>query len=76
MHGKGAVDGVGGAAKRTVWRAIKTRTLTVNGAKDFCNALNGSPNLEAFHIDDFCKQPWVLDFCKNVIDDSPEVNCK
>lgn len=34
-HGKGAVDGVGGAVKRGVWRSVKSRKTVVNSASDF-----------------------------------------
>jgi hypothetical protein len=35
MHGKGAVDGVGGTAKRLAWSAVKSRTATVSNARQF-----------------------------------------
>lgn len=34
-HGKGAVDGIGGAIKVTVWRAVKSHQVILNSAKDF-----------------------------------------
>ena len=34
-HGKGAVDGVGGAIKRAVWRAILQDRAVVNSAEEF-----------------------------------------
>lgn len=34
-HGKGAVDGIGGSVKRSVWIAVKSRTAIVNSAKEF-----------------------------------------
>ena len=34
-HGKGAVDGVGGAVKRAVWRAILQDRAVVNSAEEF-----------------------------------------
>lgn len=37
-HGKGAVDGVGGSVKRTVWNAVKGRQAYVHSAKDFYHA--------------------------------------
>ena len=33
-HGKGAVDGVGGAVKRAVWRAILQDRAVVNSAEE------------------------------------------
>jgi hypothetical protein len=39
-HGKGPVDGIGGTAKRLVWRAIQTRkAFSVLNAKDFITVL-------------------------------------
>jgi hypothetical protein len=73
MHGKGAVDGVGGAAKRAVWRAIKARSSTVKNAQSFCEVLGDQPSLQAFHVDAFCREPWVNALCKDVVDNSPEV---
>lgn len=38
-HGKGAVDGVGGTVKRTVWSAVSTRKVqSVTSAKSFADA--------------------------------------
>lgn len=34
-HGKGAVDGVGGAVKRTVWQAVKSRRAVINTPYEF-----------------------------------------
>lgn len=34
-HGKGAVDGIGGAAKRAVWTYVKARKAKVSSAADF-----------------------------------------
>lgn len=34
-HGKGAVDGVGGIVKRTVWNAVRTRKFVVTDAREF-----------------------------------------
>ena len=34
-HGKGAVDGIGGIAKRSVWRAVCNRKCIVTDAKSF-----------------------------------------
>ena len=37
-HGKGAVDGIGGTVKRTVWNAVSTRKVqSVPSAKSFAN---------------------------------------
>jgi hypothetical protein len=39
-HGKGAVDGIGGTAKRTVWRRVKARLIpNVECADQFVAAL-------------------------------------
>jgi len=37
-HGKGAVDGVGGAVKHAVWRAILQDCAVVNSAEEFARA--------------------------------------
>ena len=37
-HGKGPVDGIGGAVKRYVWSAVKTRKHVVNNAPSFVEA--------------------------------------
>lgn len=34
-HGKGAMDGVGGVVKRTVWTAVKARKVLISDARDF-----------------------------------------
>lgn len=34
-HGKGAVDGIGGSIKRSVWIAVKSRKAIVNSAPEF-----------------------------------------
>lgn len=34
-HGKGAVDGVGGALKNTLWHKVKSKNLNVNSAKEY-----------------------------------------
>lgn len=34
-HGKGAVDGVGGALKNTLWHKVKSENLNVNSAKEY-----------------------------------------
>ncbi|KAJ8720597.1 hypothetical protein PYW08_006062 [Mythimna loreyi] len=34
-HGKGAVDGIGGSVKRSVWIAVKSRKAIVNSALEF-----------------------------------------
>ena len=36
-HGKGAVDGVGGVAKRAVWNQVKLRKVIIDSAEDFLN---------------------------------------
>jgi hypothetical protein len=71
-HGKGAVDGVGGCAKRTVWTAIKSRTVTVNCAEDFCKAL-ADKQLEAIPIENFSQLTWVKEACTRVIAEAKEV---
>jgi hypothetical protein len=39
-HGKGAVDGVGDAVKRVVWRAILQNRAAVNSAQEFAMVAN------------------------------------
>lgn len=34
-HGKGAVDGLGGSVKRSVWTAVKARKAIINNAEEF-----------------------------------------
>ncbi|KAJ2950915.1 hypothetical protein O0L34_g5284 [Tuta absoluta] len=34
-HGKGAVDGIGGSVKRSVWVSVKSRRAIVNNAQEF-----------------------------------------
>lgn len=36
-HGKGAVDGIGGSVKRSVWITVKSRKAIVNSALEFYN---------------------------------------
>lgn len=36
-HGKGTVDGIGGAIKGAAWRAVKSKQVIINSAKDFYN---------------------------------------
>lgn len=40
FHGKGPTDGTGGALKRQVWTAVKTRQNIVCNASDFSEAVN------------------------------------
>lgn len=39
-HGKGAIDGVGGTAKRMAWNLVKSRQVHISNASEFVNALN------------------------------------
>lgn len=41
-HGKGPVDGIGGAVKRYVWRMVKTRKCMVYNASQFAKAAENS----------------------------------
>lgn len=42
-HGKGAVDGIGGSVKRTVWREVKSRRQNqVKSAKQFIEVLHAT----------------------------------
>lgn len=41
-HGKGAVDGLGAVAKRSLWNAIKTRQVQINDARDCYKYLSDS----------------------------------
>jgi hypothetical protein len=52
-HGKGAVDGVGGSAKRTVWQKVQARKAVVSNAAAFARVLRASGSeIEARHIED------------------------
>ncbi|XP_063230878.1 uncharacterized protein LOC134535630 [Bacillus rossius redtenbacheri] len=41
-HGKGPVDGIGGAIKRQIWLKVKSRKSIVHNATDFVNAVDPS----------------------------------
>ena len=41
-HGKGPVDGIGGCLKRMAMEKVKTRQCSINNAKEFCQAVEGS----------------------------------
>eukprot|EP00112_Aurelia_sp_Birch-Aquarium-sp1_P023526 Seg7039.2 transcript_id=Seg7039.2/GoldUCD/mRNA.D3Y31 product="hypothetical protein" protein_id=Seg7039.2/GoldUCD/D3Y31 len=41
-HGKGPVDGIGGCLKRIAMEKVKTRQCSINNAKEFCQAVEGS----------------------------------
>ena len=45
-HGKAPIDGIGGAVKRQVWSAVKTRKHIVRDAKSFVVAANDSTNVK------------------------------
>jgi len=64
-HGKGAVDGVGGAVKRAVWRAILQNRAVVNSAQEFSVVAN-----------DECKKVEVIFVPKEEIDQIEEKLCK
>ena len=50
-HGKGAIDGVGGSLKRTVYTHIKARQGIVRTAKEFTDVIVSSgSNVEIIHI--------------------------
>ena len=45
-HGKGPVDGIGGAVKRYVWTAVKQRKeIVVNRACSFIDEAGGMPHV-------------------------------
>lgn len=50
-HGKGAVDGVGGRVKHSVWLAVKSRKRLINTAEDFYNcAREVTPGIKVLFI--------------------------
>jgi hypothetical protein len=73
MHGKGAVDGIGGCAKRMVWNAVKARNCVVRNANDFCEVLRGS-EISAILIDNFFTNEWVKQICIETIEEAREVS--
>jgi hypothetical protein len=44
-HGKGAVDGIGGAVKRYVWQKVKSRRAQVSDSKTFVDAAKDMANV-------------------------------
>lgn len=46
-HGKGPVDGIGGAVKHKVWSAVRSRKYIVNNATNFVEALNPTSKVAA-----------------------------
>lgn len=40
-HGKGAVDGVGGALKNLIWKKIRSENLNINSAKEYFDVAKG-----------------------------------
>lgn len=50
-HGKGAVDGIGGALKRQVWDSVKTRLCAVSNAAEFTAAVKGDSRVTVIHVD-------------------------
>lgn len=53
-HGKGAVDGIGGLAKRAVWNIVKQRKSSVQCAEEFKAAASSSlPNVKTLLL---CKE--------------------
>ncbi|CAB3988658.1 Hypothetical predicted protein [Paramuricea clavata] len=49
-HGKGPVDGIGGAVKRQVWITVKTRKHIVCDAKSFVVAAEDSSNVKVVEM--------------------------
>ena len=49
-HGKGPVDGIGGAVKRQVWNAVKTRKHIVTDAKSFVAAAMNYTNVKVVEM--------------------------
>ncbi|CAB4014894.1 Hypothetical predicted protein [Paramuricea clavata] len=49
-HGKGPVDGIGGAVKRQVWMTVKTRKHIVCDAKSFVVAAEDSSNVKVVEM--------------------------
>jgi hypothetical protein len=73
-HGKGPVDGVGGTAKRIVWRRVMSRSTVVSNASDFVNVIRSSGSqIEALHISDLEKSFEDIRF---VIEESQSVSTK
>ena len=46
FHGKGPVDGIGGAVKRHVWEVVKSRKCIVTNASSFVKAAADMPRVE------------------------------
>lgn len=49
-HGKGAVDGIGGALKRQVWFNVKSRISTVSNASEFTEAVNENSKVKEIYM--------------------------
>ena len=45
-HSKGPVDGIGGAVKRLVWNAIRSRTVIVTNTSSFTERQLGQKNIQ------------------------------
>lgn len=50
-HGKGPVDGIGGALKRQVWLEVKNRNCTVSNASEFAEAVSENSKVKVIHMD-------------------------
>ncbi len=50
LHGKGPVDGIGGAVKHQVWTAVKTRKHIVTDANSFVVPANNSTNIKVVEM--------------------------
>jgi len=49
-HGKGAVDGIGGAAKRHVWAKVSTRKTVVYDAAGFVSAASDMQSVQVIEM--------------------------
>ena len=49
-HGKGPVDGIGGAAKRFVWDAVRLRKHLVKNSANFGNAASSMPKVKVHEL--------------------------
>ncbi|GFQ94994.1 retrovirus-related Pol polyprotein from transposon TNT 1-94 [Trichonephila clavata] len=60
-HGKGAVDGIGGSVKRSVWIVVKFRKNIVNSALEFYDlARSLSKNIFFIFVETEVKEKMVM----------------
>ena len=72
-HGKGAVDGIGGTVKRSVWTLVSTRKVSVvDNAEDFAKAAREHGNLSTKII--FISEKQInSEYSKSTFDTAPTV---